>query len=165
MKKIAILYSAYIPVIDAIKYRLSEHNLKFLNYMPSNKDEYDLIVDINLGDNDGAAVLKCHKSLLPAFSSDEPIKEAFLYGAKVSGVTFYYDNPFKIVAQYPIFISEVSHYDEIEEEANYLIQTLFPIIIEKCINGENIDLKVLTGRKCSGSCTSCDNLRGCTCNH
>ena len=66
-------------------------------------------------------VINIHPSLLPAFKgSKNAIKDAFLAGVKVSGVTVHWVisdvDGGKIIAQYPVFITNDMHFDEFEEE-------------------------------------------------
>lgn len=101
-------------------------------------------------------ILKCHHSLLPAFNTDEPVRDAMLAGVKVTGVTFYYENPTRIVAQYPIFITNDMHYEDVVQQLNYLEQALYPLISEKIANNEPFELKSL--RKQNG-CTECSGCK------
>jgi len=156
MKKIAIIYSKYTPTIDAIKYTLSEHKVDcFKNEFYSDND-YDLVI---LSDNntkyDGNA-LACHHSLLPSFDNDDPVKSAILEGVKVTGITVYYTNPKKIIAQYPVFINNNTHYEELRQMLKYLEQTIFPVVIKKIINNEQFELhSLLNKNQCSGNCGGC----------
>ena len=100
-----------------------------------------------------------HYSLLPAFKSEEPLRDALIAGVKVTGLTFYYTNPEKIITQYPIFISGFSHYDEIERELNYLEQTIYPLILEKILKNEPFEIRNLLTKGCSGNCGGCS---GCS---
>lgn len=94
-----------------------------------------------------------HASLLPAFDVNEPIKEAFLAGVKVSGVTIY--TPDKIIAQYPVLIGNATHFDEFEAEINKLEQLLYPIVVDKILKDEVFDFSDLLGRCHTGSCGNC----------
>ena len=114
MKKVAVLYSEYSPVIDAIKYTLSDCTIDCLSDI-NDTEKYDLIICMDNKKSEGNAIT-CHHSLLPAFDCDEPEKEAILNGAKITGITIYYPNTKKIIAQYPIFIRDDAHYDEIKQE-------------------------------------------------
>ena len=96
---------------------------------------------------------------MPAFSDNEPVKEAFLAGVKVTGITFYYTNPERIIAQYPIFISNFSHYDDIERELEYLEQTIYPLILEKILRNEPFEIRKLLTKGCSGNCGGCDSCK------
>jgi len=151
MKHVAILYSEYTPLIDAIKYQLSDCEIDCLK--EANAKSYDLV--INLGVPFEGHALCCHHSLLPAFDCDEPVKEAILAGVKVTGITIFYTNPEKIVAQYPVFISNNTHYDELEKELTYIEQTLFPLVAQRLLNNEPFEVRALLNKTCSGSCGGC----------
>ncbi len=49
--------------------------------------------------------LKIHYSLLPAFQTDDPVRDAILTGVKVTGITITLED--KIVAQYPILLQMI----------------------------------------------------------
>lgn len=157
MKKIAILYSEYTPVIDAIKYQLSDCEIDCLT-TPQNIDKYDLVINFGVDFNGNA--LTCHHSLLPAFDCEEPIKKAMLEGVKITGITIYFTNPQKIIAQYPIFIKNETHYDELKKELIYIEQTLFPLVVQRIISNEPFDVRALLNKTCSGKCGGCTS-----CNH
>ena len=156
MKKIAILYKNYSPIIDAIKYKLPDCEVDCL-IAPTGMDKYDLIV--NLGIEYEGEALACHYSLLPAFNSEEPVKEAILSGVKVTGITMYNTKSQKIVAQYPIFINNETHYDELEQELKYLEQTLFPLVIQKVINNEPFEVGTLMNHGCGAKCGGCSGCK------
>ena len=156
MKYIAVLYSEYTPLIDAIKYQLQNCEIDCLT--KPNKKKYDLV--INLGVQFEGQALCCHHSLLPAFNCKEPVKEAVLAGVKVTGITIYYKNPEKIIAQYPVFINNNTHFDELEQELTYIEQTLFPIVIQRILNNEPFEVRTLLNKTCSSSCGGCTS-----CNH
>lgn len=151
MNKAAILYSEYVPLIDAIISENNDTEFRLLTEFPENYEDFDLIIDVNFKGEIKSNVLKSHHSLLPAFPGEEPVKEAFLAGVKVTGITVYDSN--RIVAQYPIFISNDAHFDDVERELVYLEQVVFPIVIKKILANEPIDLqKALKGGKCEGKC-------------
>ena len=165
MKRIAVVYSEYSPTVDAIIAQLKDVEVTCFKGVP--EGEYDLIVNINGattpptplphgGQSDGAGdkVINVHYSLLPAFKGDEPVKQAVLAGVKVTGITFYFTNPERIIAQYPVFISNTSHFDDVEKELQYLEQTIYPIVIEKLLNNEPFELKNLLQKGCGG-CSGC----------
>ena len=149
MKKLAILYSTYTPTIDSIIGFLGkEVEIVCFNNNFDETDKFDLIVNINSEYRGNA--LKAHHSLLPSFEGENPVQQAVLAGVKVSGVTFYFTNPFRIIAQYPIFISNDAHFDDIEQELEYIEQGIFPIIIQKLLNNEIIEMKTLLNKNCTG---------------
>ena len=157
MKRIIILYSEYLPIIDALIYHLQEHTVECFDYIPDNLKEYDLIVDVNFNKQIECNSLKLHYSLLPAFDVDEPIKEAVLYGSKVTGITVYFTQTKEIVAQYPYLIKPLAHYDEIKTEMEYLAQTFLPVVVEKVLKNEIVESKSIISKCGCGGCSSCSH--------
>lgn len=155
MKKLAVLYSEYSPVIDAIKYTLSDCTVDCLT-KTDNTESYDLIICLNNIKSKGNAIA-CHHSLLPSFDGDEPEKEAILKGVKVTGITFYYINTGKIITQYPVFINNDTHYDNLKQELTYLEQTLMPVVVEKILKNEPFDIQKLINKGCGGNCGGCSS--------
>ena len=152
MKKVAILYKDYSPVIDVIKHQLSDCRVDSFS-TPDDIGNYDLV--INLGVSFDGEALACRHSLLPAFDCDEPVKEAILAGVKVTGITIYYTKSEKIVAQYPVFINNETHFDELEQELKYVEQTLFPPVIRKILDNEPFEIHALINQGCGGQCGGC----------
>lgn len=104
-------------------------------------------------------VINIHPSLLPSFRGENPIKEAFLAGVKVSGITVHYmDHEIeggRIIAQYPVFIANDMHFDEFEYEINTIEKKLYPIVIEKVLNDQVFDFQDLMKSSCNNhSCGS-----------
>ena len=158
MKKIVIIYSEYTPTIDAIIAYLKDFEVKAVNSVEE-IGACDLLVNTNYEKEIPQNHINVHYSLLPAFSDNEPVKEAFLAGVKVTGISFYYTNPERIIAQYPIFISNFSHYDDIERELEYLEQTIYPLILEKILRNEPFEIRKLLTKGCSGNCGGCDSCK------
>lgn len=103
-----------------------------------------------------------HPSLLPAFKGSDAIYRAFFAGVKVSGVTVHTINEDtdngKIIAQYPVLISNLTHYDEFEKEIHALEDLLYPIVIEKLLNNQLFDFQdLIQGNKCGGCGCDCNN--------
>lgn len=164
MKEVAVVYSNHTPLVDAVKSCLEGYSADFLSALPDNAGDYSLIVVLNVffpKENIPANVLVCHYSLLPAFSGEEPVKEAFLAGVKVTGITIYFPHDKKIIAQYPLFIRQEAHFDEIEKELGYLEQSIFPIVIEKFVKNEPLDMKMFlkSGQGCAGNCGGCGGCK------
>lgn len=155
MKKLAVLYSEYSPVIDAIKYTLSDCTTDCLT-TADNTENYDLIICLDNKKAEGNAIA-CHHSLLPAFDCEEPEKEAILNGVKVTGITIYYPNTKKIIAQYPVFINNDTHYNDLKQELTYHEQTLLPLVAEKILNNEPFDIQKLVNKGCGGNCGGCSS--------
>lgn len=162
MKKLAILYSEYTPTIDAVKFQLDGiadiHTFKSEDEIDF--ERYDIVVAVNYDGETKNNVLKTHYSLLPSFEGDEPLKQAILSGVKVTGITVYYSGTKEIITQYPIFIKNGTHYDEILQELKYLEQTILPLAIKKILQNEPFEIRdLIGGNSCSGSCAGC---KGCS---
>lgn len=104
-------------------------------------------------------VINIHPSLLPSFKGENPIREAFLSGVKVSGITVHYmDHEIeggRIIAQYPVFIANDMHFDEFEYEIETIEKKLYPIVIEKVLNDQVFDFQDLMKSSCNNqSCGS-----------
>lgn len=109
-------------------------------------------------------VINIHPSLLPAFKgSVNAIKEAFLSGVRISGVTVHWVTSDvdggKIIAQYPVFISNDTHYDEFEEEIHTLEHKLYPVVIEKILENKVFDFQDLMKAKCGSGCGGCGSCK------
>lgn len=153
MKKIAILYETYRPVIDSLKsLGYVTDCYTSLNFSP---DDYDLVISTDYSKKTSFRVLTSHLSLLPAFADEEPVKNAVLSGVKVTGVTVYYSNPETILAQYPVFIYNDAHYDEIYQELTYIEQVLLTTVANKILKNEPFESKTLLGSKHCGGCSGC----------
>lgn len=162
MKKLAIIYQEHKTTIDAISANIKNAEVETFKTLPDNYKNFDLIAGVGVSDDifKDIEAVNVHHSLLPAFEEEEPVKQAILYGAKVTGISFYYTKSKKIITQYPIFISNSSHFDEVEQEIKYLEQTLYPLVLDKLINNELFEAKdILAAKKCSGNCGGCS---GCS---
>ena len=155
MKKVAVLYSEYTPLVDALRYHLSDCSTEILTSV-KNADEYDLIICTGNTKSEGNAIT-CHHSLLPAFECEEPEKEAILNGAKVTGITIYYINTKKIITQYPVFINNDTHYNDLKQELTYLEQIILPLVAEKILNNEPFDIQKLINKGCGRNCGGCSS--------
>lgn len=107
-------------------------------------------------------VINIHPSLLPAFKgSANGIKDAFLAGVKVSGVSVHWVTSDvdggQIIAQYPVFITNDMHFDEFEEEMHKIEHKLYPIVIEKLLEDKIFDFSDLMKSTCGGGCGGCKN--------
>lgn len=106
--------------------------------------------------------INIHPSLLPSFKGKDAIYRAFEAGVKVSGVTIHYVTSDidggKIIAQYPVLIGNLMHFDEFENEIHAVEHKLYPIVIEKLLKDEVFDFTDLVGscsENCSGGCAEC----------
>ncbi len=109
------------------------------------------------------------KALYPAFSeSVNPVADAYKSGVKVSGITIFVQNDTQhktIVAQYPLLISNLMHFDEYQKNVDNLVNLIYPIVIDKVSSGKTFDFQDLIpsnskNKSCSNSCGSCQK-----CNH
>lgn len=109
--------------------------------------------------------LNLHPSLLPAFKGHDAITRAFQSGVKISGVTVHYlTNEIgggKIIAQYPVLIGNLTHFDEFEESIRKLENLLYPIVIEKVLEDKVFDFSDLFSGGCGGNSGGCSGCRGC----
>ena len=99
--------------------------------------------------------LKVHYSLLPAFQSDDPIRDAILAGVKVTGITLTLED--RIIAQYPIFITNDMHYDELKLYLEHIAEIMLPLGKEKLINNEAFEIQTLMGGTKCGGCKGCSH--------
>lgn len=103
-------------------------------------------------------VINIHPSLLPAFKgSTSALKDAFLAGVKVSGITIHWVTSDvdggEIIAQYPVLINLETHFDEFEKEIHALEHKLYPIVIEKILENKVFDFSDLfSGSSCNNGC-------------
>lgn len=155
MKKIAILYKQNSPLTDAIRVKTTNFDVDWFSDCNFDPSQYDLIISAGYDDPVHFNVLKSHLSLLPSFDSKEPVKDAFLYGVKVTGVTVFYTLPQKIIAQYPVFIYNDAHFDELECELRYIEQTFFPEVIEKIIKNEPFESRKILNLQGCNACKGC----------
>ncbi len=92
-------------------------------------------------------ILNVHPSLLPAFKGTRAIKDAFLYGAKVTGVTIHFvDEKMdhgQIIMQEAIRIKETDTLEILEQKIHSVEHRLYPKTIDLFLQGK---LKV-EGRK------------------
>lgn len=139
---------------------------KNLEYFSQNKFDlvvlagYMRILGVNVLNEMGDKVINIHPSLLPAFKgSTNAIKDAFLAGVKVSGVSLHWVTSDvdggKIIAQYPVLITNDMHFDEFEAEMHKIEHKLYPIVIEKLLEDKIFDFSDLMKSSCGGSCGGC----------
>lgn len=174
MKSFAILQSENKEIIDAIQ-------THFGNTCPvlskdANFDNYNLIVltgyETEFLKPEHAHVINLHPALLPSFKGDDALKQAFLSGVKVSGVTIHSveeDNFYgKILAQYPVLIGLTTNFSDYIQEIEIVGKKLYPVVIESIINDKVFDYGDLfksgcaSGKSgCGGNCGGCSHCGGC----
>ncbi|MDE6138032.1 MAG: hypothetical protein K2F57_01015 [Candidatus Gastranaerophilales bacterium] len=164
-KRIAIIDSDNKDIISAIEKYFEGKDVE-INILDEVSEGFDLIVltgfETELKAQVNCTILNVYPSLLPAFQGGEPIKEAFLAGIKVGGVSVHevsYDKFFgRILAQYPVLIGNTTHIDEYTQEIIAVCLKLYPVVIEAILNDKVFDFSDLFKSSCSGSCGGC---RGC----
>ena len=166
-KKFAILNFNNIEMINTIKAHFGDNCSVIEN--EDNLDSYDLIVLLEHEPEfyvpDNTYVINFHPSLLPAFQRTDAIKEAFLSGVKVSGVTVHRVEKDKfygqIIAQYPVLIGLETHIDEFEKDITDVENKLAIPVIDAILNDRVFDFHDLFRNSCShnggcsGNCSNC----------
>ena len=160
MKRIAIIGEKSDIVVASIVSKLSNVEINYIEELNDTFGSYDLTICTKHIKNkefyNNYNVLCSHYSLLPAFDSDEPVRDAILDGVKVTGITVFFTNPKRIIAQYPIFINNDIHYDELEMRMKYIEQMFFPLVVEKIVKNEMFESQYLMQSfKCSNNCGEC----------
>lgn len=144
-----------------VKYLTSE---KIFEYFSSH--DFDLIALCDYRNELGTDILETGKfiniqpSLLPAFKGKDAIERAFIAGVKVSGVTVYslnsVENDEKIIAQYPVLVSNETHFDEFKSDIYHLEAVLYPVVIDKLLKDEVFDFPdLMNSCSCEGGCGGC----------
>lgn len=112
-------------------------------------------------------VINIHPSLLPSFKGKDAVKQAFLAGVKLSGVTIHWVDKNvdegKIIAQFPVFICNSTRLDEFEEEIHTIEHKLYPTVIEKVLEDKAFDFQDLIQSSTDGSCGGCGGSCGGSC--
>lgn len=132
------------------------------------ENKFDLVIISNFQKGfdrkifNSSKFINVHPSLLPAFPNSEAIKEAYMAGVKVSGITIHSleENPQnnKIIAQYPVLISNIMHFDEFYQSIKNLENNITPIVISKLLEDKIFDFQDLFGNNnhsCGGNCNGC----------
>ena len=103
------------------------------------------------------------------FANNTAIKDAYLAGVKVTGITICElnnNNTFgRIITQYPILIDNYTHYDQLEEQINELEEKLLPPVVKSILEDKIFDivdfLNDTPEHNCGGCGGSCSNCKGC----
>lgn len=168
-KTIALLSTGKSPNAEAIKEYFKDKAVEILETDSLfDASECDLCVTDGFKGHIKNEILECtqfvniHYSLLPAFDCDNPIKEAFNAGVKVSGVTFRFlnnnevnKNGGKILAQYPVFIDYTTTLEEFEEEMYKVSQKLAPFVLESVSDDVIFNFGMLLNPHDCGGCGGC----------
>lgn len=164
MKKIAVLDSEDKKISDALKNHFNPNDISVTDIKSLNEinNSFDIVItnDYNneIPKDTDAVILNIHPSLLPAFEGEAAIVRAYQDGVKVSGVTVENLLTKKIIAQYPVLISNLTNYLEFEAEIKALEISLITVVTEKMLEGKIFDFSDLLGGcngGCSGNCGHC----------
>lgn len=161
-KKLAIMNSDNKEIISAIEKYFQTKDVE-ITIVDGIHDEFDLIVltgfESQFENVVKVKVLNIYPSILPAFKDQEAIKEAFISGVKVSGVSVHEvnsDNFYgRILAQYPVLIGNTTHIDEFTKELIAVGKKLYPVVIDAVLNDKVFDFSDLFKHSCSGNCGGC----------
>lgn len=161
-KKLAIINSDNKEIISAIEKYFQTKDVE-ITIVDGIHDEFDLIVltgfESQFKNVVKAKVLNIYPSILPAFKGQNAIKEAFISGVKVSGVSVHEvnsDNFYgRILAQYPVLIGNTTHIDEFTKEVVAVAKKLYPVVIDAVLNDKVFDFSDLFKSSCSGNCGRC----------
>ena len=109
-------------------------------------------------------VINIHPSLLPAFEGENAITNAFVSGVKISGITIHEPSG-RIIAQYPVIISNLMHLDEFEKKMHSAELKFVPKVIESIIENKAFDYEDLFNNKSEhNNCGGCGHC-GRSCKH
>lgn len=107
-----------------------------------------------------------HPSILPAFKGKDAIKRAFLAGVKLSGITIHWvekdlDNG-RIIAQYPVFISNDTRFDEFERNIHSIEHKLYPLVLHNLLEDRVFDFQdfLSDSSQNGGGCGGCGSCSG-----
>jgi len=172
MKRICLLTSRD----DIIKIVLEKFSGMDITILSDINEEQELCIDLAVViDYKGeipekfikdTVVIKVHPSLLPAFEKESAIKDAYLAGVKVTGVTICElnkDNSCgRIITQYPVLIDNYTHYDQLENEIKSLEGKLLPPVIKSILEDKIFDIVDFLNDKPKNGCGGCGNCSGCS---
>lgn len=164
-------------ILESVKKQLPNIEIVVCNSVLeiSNLKEYDLIALTDYIEGitqeiiDNNRVINVHQSLLPSFPQKSALKDAYLNGVKVFGVSVHNVELVeknilsgKIIAQYPVLIDNYTHFDELETEIKQLEQQLYPLVIKSILEDKVFDIVDFLSTPnlahgCSGGCGGCHN--------
>lgn len=125
-------------------------------------EENDFLIFLDcqetLSEKSNAKIIKTHPSLLPAFDSETAIKDSFLAGVKVSGITVSYADG-KIIAQFPVLIDYNTDFEDFEANIRKTEKMLYPLVLKSIFDNKPFSFSDIMGNSqhegCSGNCGSC----------
>ncbi len=167
MKRLCIVTKNRADISESIIKTVTDTDIIMVPNIDELDTDVDLIAFVEGGDEiknlkTSECVLNIHPSLLPSFPDGNPIKDAYLAGVKVTGVTVYrYENSEqKILAQYPVLIDNYTHYDQLEDEIYKLEAKLYPLVIKSVLEDKIFDIVDLLDND-NHKCGGCGGCGGC----
>lgn len=163
MKKLAIIKSDNIELIESIKTYFNEKSVEITIYNSiDDVQSSELVVMTDFSYQPELAtfsgtVLAIHPSLLPAFACSDAVKEAYTSGVKVTGLSVYRADETaygKIIAQYPVLIGVTTTFCDLLEEIMSVSKRLYPVVINSVLNDTVFDFQQLFDKGCSSCCGS-----------
>ena len=172
MKKICLITSGRYDIEESIdlpntKITVVSDNPEDKNFSAAErlpeyfkKENFELVIIVDYKSNIPVEIfkyskfIKIHPSLLPAFEQNSAIRDAFIAGVKVTGVTVCEIDKNgvcgRIIAQYPVLIDNFTHYDQLEKEIKTLERTLLPPVLKSIFENKVFDIAdFLTGLPCA----------------
>jgi hypothetical protein len=140
---------------NVIKTAVNEWLAKGEYYLVDVEMTSDDRIVIEIDHADGVWIEDCAD--LSRFLQDKLGEELGEYELEVGSAGI--GQPFKVIEQYPIHIDADKHYDDIEKELKYLRQIILPYIIKQLALNEQINLKTLFKKSCTGGCSGCGGCR------
>lgn len=160
-----VLFSVVAPPNSPLANKARLLNIETVDEIDINTlKTYDLLLEFDIISPriSDVETLKLHPALLPAFNTNEPLKDAYLSGVKVSGVTVYSVSRDKIIAQFPVLVENDFHFEEYVENIQKTENLLYPIVIKSVLENRAFSFSDMMGgasTSCSGNCGSCSG--GC----
>jgi len=163
MKKLAIIKSDNIELIEAIKIYFKEKpvNITVYNCLKEVQSVDTVVMTDFLYQPEpvkfSGTVLTIQPSLLPAFACSGALKEAYTSGVKVTGLTIYRADETgygKIIAQYPVLIGITTTFCDLSEEIMSACKRLYPAVINSVLNDTVFDFQQIFSTGCSSCCGS-----------
>ena len=131
---------------------------------------YDLIAltdEVSISDDEfiqNNNIIRLHNSLLPSFNTSESVKDAYVSGVKVTGVTVHRvenaDMTGLILAQYPVLIDSYTSYGQLETEIKQTGYKLYPLVIKSVVNDTVFDLVEFLSATPKHKCHGCGKCSG-----
>lgn len=170
MEKIAILNNSNNELVQSLISRILKKNIEacLFDKLPDIVGQnFDLIILYDYNNPlpsglENTMVINIHPSLLPSFAGENAITNAFVSGVKVSGITIH-EITGRIIAQYPVMISNLMHLDEFKQKIHSAELKFIPLVIENIMENKAFDIEDLFNNKqekqncrgcghCSGNC-------------